>query len=369
MSSDIKFSQNYNSSTFREEIDVTFPKENFEKHFQKALQAIRKTASAPGFRKGNVPENVVLGKYLQDINNKALSYSIEESVKSLGEITPRPAEPLNVDKIEQEESGDIKFLMTYLPVPEITLSNMTDISVDKGAPKKATEEEVTKELQNVWFHFAKNIDAEIKKEDFTLDKINEEFLEKSGLKNVYKDVNSAEDLKNQIELFINQSYENNALLDWESQIQDKIIEKSTYEKVEGLIEKELGNRVNDYKSRFAQLGMDPDKYIAENNVDLEALKAEWKPSAEKYVKLELSLQKYGQEKGFVPTNEEIESELAALEPGVKERYKNNPENLRALISYYYVNQKSFQDIQELVKANSNSSNTPKEVKTSKKAKK
>src|SRR5687767_13104420 len=125
MSSDIQFSQNFNTSTFKEEINVTYPKDRFEKNFQKAFATFKKTAVAPGFRKGNVPENVVLSKYMQDINNKALSYCIEDSVKTLGVVEPKPAEPLNIEKIEQEETGDLKFFITYLPMPEVTLSDMS----------------------------------------------------------------------------------------------------------------------------------------------------------------------------------------------------------------------------------------------------
>jgi FKBP-type peptidyl-prolyl cis-trans isomerase (trigger factor) len=351
MNSDIKYSQSYDKETHLEQIECILPKGHFDTNFKEAVTLISQDASAPGFRKGNVPENVVLTKYTKEISDKAIALSIDEAVKNIGEISPRPLEPLHILSVTEDE-GALKIIFTYVPMPTVTLPDFTKIKVAKKDPKQVTEEEINNEIRNIWFHYAKELDKDLKKEDFSEDKIDEKFFEKTSIKKDNPEIKNFADLKDMIGKFIQNTYEKEAEIDWEKAIRTEIVKAAKFEKVEALIERELEKRVENYKDRFRQIGMDPEEYLTKNNVNLEDLKKDWKVAAEQDVKFEIVLQKSGEENKFQPTEEEINEEIKRLDPQTKKQYKNDPSVLKSLIVYYYINQKAYNNIFDAIRNNS-----------------
>jgi FKBP-type peptidyl-prolyl cis-trans isomerase (trigger factor) len=349
---DIKITQKYNADTFLEEIECVVSKVDVDKNFEKAVGEIMKTAVAPGFRKGHVPKNAVLKQNLQQISDKAIDISIQLAAENIVNLTPRPLEPLSVQSINPGEDGAIVIKFAYIPYPDVKLGDMEKIKVSKLDAKKATSEEVEKEITNIWFHYASRLDPELKKEDFSESKIDADFFEKSEIKKDNPALTSYLELKKFIEEYINQTYESDANINWEKLVQDEIVKKAEYIKAEALVEKELDKRLQNYKAKFTQIGMDADEYMKSSNVKIDELKAEWKPQAEKDVKLELVLQKYGEIKKFEPSEEEIKENLSSLDAETKKMYDNDEVRMRALIRYYFINQKSYNDILASVRENS-----------------
>lgn len=192
----------------------------------------------------------------------------------------------------------------------------------------------------------------MKKEDYTEKKIDNDFFEKSEIIKDNPALTSFPELKKFITNYINQTYEADANINWEKLVQDEIIKNAEFIKVEALVEKELDKRLQNYKAKFTQIGMNADDYMKSSNVKIEDLKAEWKPQAEKDVKLELVLQKYGETMKFEPSEEETKENLASLDAETRKMYDNDEVRMRALIRYYYINQKSYNNILALVRGNS-----------------
>jgi FKBP-type peptidyl-prolyl cis-trans isomerase (trigger factor) len=349
---EIKITQKYNNETFLEEIECVVAKADFDKNFEKAIDAVSKIAVAPGFRKGHVPRNVVLRNNLQQISDKAIDLSIQEAAENITDLEPRPLEPLNIKSITPTEDGGLTVVFTYIPFPSVKLGKLDSLKVAKVDAKKATEEEITKELENIWFHYQGRLDSSIKKEDFAPEKLDADFFEKTDIKNDNPALTSAEELRKFLEDYINQTYEADANMSWEKQAQEKIVEAGDYDKVDALIEKELDKRLQNYKAKFTQIGMNADDYMKSNNVNPDDLKKEWKPQAERDVKLELVLQKYGEEKGFEPTEDDMQENLANLDAETKKMYDNDESRIRSLIRYYFINQKSYNDILDSIRKNS-----------------
>lgn len=349
---EIKITQKYNTETYLEEIECVVEKEDFDKNFEKALDAVTKVATAAGFRKGHVPRNVVLRNNLQQISDRAIDISIQQAAETITDLDPRPLEPLSIKSITPTDNGGLTIIFTYIPFPSVKLGKIDQIKVKKEKDKEATEEEITKELENIWFHYQGRRDSSIKKEDFNESKLDEEFFTQTEIKKDNPALTSKESLKDFITNYLNQSYESDGMMNWEKLVQDEIVKNAEYIKVEALIEKELEKRLQNYKAKFVQIGMNADDYMKQNNVDEESLKKEWAPQAERDVKLELVLQKYGEEKGYEPTEEEILENLAQIDPETKKSYGNDELRLRSLIKYYFVNQKSYNDIMAQVRKNS-----------------
>lgn len=345
------YTQTYNAERKKEELTFIIPKADFEKFGQKALAEVSAKTTLPGFRKGKAPENQILKYKYNEISEKAINIAIDAALKSIENLEPRPLEMLEVSNFNLEENGDLKLILSYIPMPTVEVGDLSKIKVTEKEAKKTDSEELNNELKNLWHFYAKKLDPEVKKEDFSEDKINEDFFEKSGIAADYPDIKTIDDLKKFLEEYINTTYESQAKSSWENEVIDAVIKTTKYEKVEGLIEKELDKRVENYKSRFTAIGMNAEEYMEKNNLKEDELRKEWAETAERDVKLEIMLQKYAEANEIKPTDEEIDDQVQNLDDNVKNTYKNDPEYMRSLVRYYSINQKAYQDIIEKVRSN------------------
>jgi FKBP-type peptidyl-prolyl cis-trans isomerase (trigger factor) len=347
-----EFKQTYNSERNKEQLDFTIPKDDFEAYVQKALKQVSSETTMPGFRKGKAPEAQILRAKYNEITEKAVNLAINEALQGVETLDPMPLEQLEVTGVTFNEQNDLLLTFSYVPVPKVELGDLTKIKVGPQESKKTTEEEVKAELQNLWFFYEKKKNPEANKDDFSEDKLTEEFFTDSEIKNDYPEIHNADDLKVFLEKYINATYEAQSRTAYENEIVEALVKDSTFEKVEPLIDRELERRVENYKARFTSIGMDADEYMSKNNLDPEELKKDWKEQAEKDVKLELVLQKYGQEEKIEPTPEEIEQNIQGFDDATKKAYANNPEGLKSLVRYYFINQKAYNDIVEKIRSNS-----------------
>ncbi len=342
--SKFKTTQSYNSETFLEEIEVLVPKNEFDKYFENALSQVMKTASAPGFRKGNVPKNVVLANRYNQIADLSVQLVVNDAIKDMGEVSPKPLDLFQVKSINsasENADSDLKIVLTYLPMPEVKLPDYKTVKVTKPEPKKTTTEEVEQELKNIWFSYVQKYNPEAKKEDYSKEKFDAEFFEKSGIKAENSDLDSYEKLEKFVEDFINKTYEQSALVDWDNAIKEELIQKGEYQRIEGLVNREVEKRVENYLAKFKEIGMDPAEYLSKSNVNLDDLKKDWKEQSEKDVKFELILQEFGKQNNITPSDEELEAELSKLDPQTKKAYNYDEDRLKNLITYYYINNKAY----------------------------
>lgn len=347
-----KFTQKYNSETYLEEIEVITSKDQLDKFFQKALTEITKVASAPGFRKGRVPTNVVMANRYNEIADRSIELLVSDALKEKGEIKPTPLDIISiisVRNISEDKESDIAITLGYLPFPEVKLPNLESIKIKKTDSKKTNKEEVEKEIENVWFSYAGQKDPNIKKEDFKKELINDEFIKESGIINDDSNIKSYEDLYTFIEDYINKTYERSSEIDWENQILSEMVKSSEFTHSEGILAKELDRRIENYLGKFKEIGVDPEEYLKKNNVNLDDLKKEWSEKADHDVKLELVLQSYGHENHIHPSEEEMQSELSKLDQNTKKMYNFDEDRLRNLVNYYYVNNKSYIDLVSKIK--------------------
>ena len=93
------------------------------------------------------------------------------------------------------------------------------------------------------------------------------------------------------------------------EIIEKIAENSKMEIPEVLVEKELGNMVNEFKMNVDQFGMDFETYLTQIKATAEELKKGWREQAEKRVKIGLCLKAIANKEKIVPTTQEVEEKM------------------------------------------------------------
>ncbi len=115
----------------------------------------------------------------------------------------------------------------------------------------------------------------------------------------------------------------------EDQLIDAIIEKLEADIPEAMFEAETENFVRDYDTRLRMQGLDLKTYFQYTGMDLDALRTQMRPQAEKQVKTRLALEKIAELEGVAATDEEVEAEFARLSEAYNMEVEKIKESIEA----------------------------------------
>ena len=159
-----------------------------------------------------------------------------------------------------------------------------------------------------------------------------------------------EEYKKDIEKTLLDRREKAADADVENQLIDAIIEKVQAEIPDEMVENEVDEIINAFAQRLQSQGLKLETYLQYTNMTTDDLRTQYKPQADRQVKVRLGLEKIAEMEGIEPSEEECEAEMGRL----AEAYGMPLDNVKALVNVDVVradlaNQKAV----EFVKANAN----------------
>ena len=114
----------------------------------------------------------------------------------------------------------------------------------------------------------------------------------------------------------------------EDKLMEALIEKLEADIPEPMFVEETENFVRDYDSRLRMQGLDLATYFKYTGLDLDSLRAQMRPQAERQVKGRLALEKIAALEGLVASEEDIEAEFK----GIAEAYNIDVAQVKASIS-------------------------------------
>ena len=115
---------------------------------------------------------------------------------------------------------------------------------------------------------------------------------------------------------------------FEEKIMDTLIEKLQADIPEAMYVAETENFVRDYDNRLRMQGLDLKTYFQYTGLDLEKLRAQFRPQAEKQVKLRLALETIAKKEKLKATKEEIKAEIQRI----ADEYHMEAEKVSELVS-------------------------------------
>jgi FKBP-type peptidyl-prolyl cis-trans isomerase (trigger factor) len=208
-----------NLSDSEVKINITLPGDAFTQSYNKMLKQRLDDTQLKGFRKGVVPDNLVDDHLKQAIMTETFEqiapYYVNAAVMK-EEIKPA-APPKYTDLGDLKENQDVKFTVTLTVIPEFELGDMSKIDVEQE-DIEATDEEVENTLKTMWENNqklqaakdAENEDSEkekkagsdTKKEDFSKDKLDDEWAKSVAETYGMQEIKSLDDLKEYIKKVI-----------------------------------------------------------------------------------------------------------------------------------------------------------------------
>lgn len=347
------------------EIEGEIEADVFEAYFEKALKKLGENVEIDGFRKGKVPENVLLSKIPE-------SHILEEMAEmALGEHYPKIIADEKIEAIGRPEIGITKlarknplgFKIKTAVLPEMELPDYKKIgketiSLITDAEKNiaVTDEEVEKTILDIRksrapkIHMAdapaeaeakeghvhkegKEHNPETEKEpEPELPEFNDEFVKALGPFENIADFKTK--LKDNIKLEKENQFKEKTRL----KIVERIIDETKVEMPEILVEVELDKILYQMESDITQMGLKFEDYLKHLNKTKEDLRKEFGPDAEKKAKLALVLNKISETEKIVADKEHVAQEVAMI----LEHYKDaDPERAQMHAENVLTNEKVF----------------------------
>ncbi len=306
---------------------------DFASYEQKALKHLGEHVEIDGFRKGHIPENVLLTK-IPEIN------ILEEMAEiALAEAYPQIIEEHKIDAIGRPEisltkiakGNPLGFKIITGVIPEVTLPDYKKIAhkAEKVEEVKVEEEEMEKTMLEIRKMRAQkparphdnsgaggeNLpEAEIegeKKEvqekvETELPPLDDAFVQTLG------SFNTVEDFKMKLRENIKLEKENRAREKRRIKIVEGIISESKIDMPKVLIDSELDKMLYRLKTDVENIGFSFEDYLKQVKKTEEEIRKEWELEAEKRSKLELIIQKISEVENIKPDEKDVEHELSHL---------------------------------------------------------
>ncbi len=299
----------------------------FEEYFEHALEYFKKNLAIPGFRKGSVPEAMILKKVgeqgiLDEASEMALQHEyghiiVDHKIAVIG----RPS--IEITSIGRKKP--LGFKITVAVFPEIKLADYK-----KLAKKHAGEISVGVEEKEI-DEMLENIRKAVGKDP--LPEINDEFakivaglntvaeLREKVKENLHKEKTSRESEKKRIE------------------IGKDLVAAHTFDVPETLIEGELKKMMAQFKSHVESIdGASFTQYLKDTKKTEADIKKDWRQDAHNRVALQIILNKIAQEEKLLPTEEEIKQEMDSILSHYKD---GDPDHVRAYVETILGNEKVF----------------------------
>ncbi len=143
----------------------------------------------------------------------------------------------------------------------------------------------------------------------------------------FTEFDTFDEYKADVRAKIAKRHEDEADSAFESQVLDALIEKVEAEIPEAMFVAETENFVRDYDNRLRMQGLDLKTYFQYTGMDLEKLRAQMRPQAEKQVQLRLALEKIAELENLTATEEDIDGEINRI----AEAYQMKAEDVKKAV--------------------------------------
>lgn len=299
------------------------PKEDFEKERSDSIKALGKDLSIPGFRKGNVPEKVLIekvgeDKILQEMAERALQKAYPKIIKE-SELNIISQPQIQITKMAKD--NPLGFKVKVATMPDIKIADYKKIASSVEKPNdnvEVSEKEVEDSISRIKESLEQQKkgskeDPEASSEENTQesDKKGKDELTNEDVKKIgdYKDV---DDFKKKLRESLKQQKTMKQKEKVRVEIIEKIIKESKIPVPDVLVEAELRKMMHQFMHDIERMGMEPKEYLKNIGKSEEDLKKEWREDAKKRVQMELVIREIALKEELVPDKDAVTKETKHL---------------------------------------------------------
>lgn len=320
------------------EIVISVPWVDLQPQWDQTLQRMAQEVEIAGFRKGAAPLNMVegqLGTRLQDeVLKVAMPNFLIEALKGTDIV---PIDYPQYQLVSFVKGQELQFKATVTNRPQVTVGNYKVIKAVRPPIKPATEEEIQKVIDDLFKRWktrqpitqtptppqtsnqAGSISFQGGQQQTPpngqIDAPNDDFAKAMN-------ATSLADLREKVRKDLDANIKYNNELDYEEAILQEVEKITTVELPDILIQDELNRMLVSLQRRVADMGLLLEDYLKGQGKTLEQIKSEWRPQAEKNVRMELGLAEIARQENVTISDAELQAEVDKIQDGrVKKQFE------------------------------------------------
>jgi trigger factor len=129
------------------EVELDIPAEKVQAEIEKIAKDLARVARIPGFRPGKAPVTLIRRRFAEEIKSEVLQELVPNRLEqALGEAKLVPVTRPQVEKVDWEESGGVKFKARFEVLPEFELGDYKNVEVEME-PADVTDADVDRAIE------------------------------------------------------------------------------------------------------------------------------------------------------------------------------------------------------------------------------
>ena len=309
------------------EVTVTVPWADLQPAWDQILQRMAADVELAGFRKGAAPLPLVeqqLGQRLQDeVLKVAMPNFLIEALKGTDII---PIDYPKYDLISFVRNTQLQFKATITNRPQVSIGNYKTIKAIRPQIKPVTDEELQKVIDDLYKRWKVRQSVQVTSPQNTSGGAGSISFQggsqpptngqTAGPDDVFAKAmgaTSLDDLKAKVRKDLEANVNYNNELDYEESILQEVEKITTVELPDILTQDELNRMLVSLQRRVADMGLLLEDYLKGQGKTLEQIKSEWKPQAEKNVRMELGLAEIARLENVTISDAELQAEVDKIQ--------------------------------------------------------
>lgn len=317
------------------DVQITVPWSDLEPKWNEVSQKLSAEVEIPGFRKGQAPLDMVEPKIASQLQQEFLQAVMPQALmEALQGTNVIPIDYPQYQVTSFSKGNSLSFTAKITQRPAIQVGNYKGIKVTRPPVKQLGDGDVNKIIDDLFQRWKirnpqpaqpptpPNQPTLIKDQGGGSLSFNsttrpqtipaaqsqpdEAFFKGVG-------ANDMDDLRTKIRQDLENEAKYNNELDYEEAILQEIEKITTVDIPDILIEDELNRMLVSLQRSVTERGLLLDEYLKTQNKTVEALKAEWKPQAERNVRMELGLSEVARQEGVAISDDELQAEIDKIQ--------------------------------------------------------
>lgn len=343
------------------DIQVTMPWADMQPKWDEVWSKAASEVEIPGFRKGQAPVNIVEPRILPQVQQEALKQIMPQAlIEALQGTTYVPIDYPQYNVTSFTKGGELKFTARVTIKPEVRVGNYKVVDAKRPPLKQVTDEDVDKiigDLFNRWKlrQPVQSANTPVPQSNGAMGGVggsmtfnasaagstsspqgsaqvsqqnavpqagpaatvpNDEFAKQMG-------ANSLAELKTKMKADLEAEAKYNNELDYEESILQEVEKITNVDIPEVLIQDELARMLLSLQRNVSDRGLLMEEYLKGQKKTVEQLKAEWRPQAERNVRMELGLSEIARTENVNISDVELQAEIDKItDSRVKQQFTN-----------------------------------------------
>lgn len=304
-------------------LDIELSAEGLLPYRTKAIKKLMEHADLPGFRKGKVPEAVLIKKVGEiGLLTEAVEEAMEDQLGAIlleSKVKPLTRPEMIVTKIT--EGAPVSLTLKIEVIPEVKLPDYKALAKKENAKPKEIAKVTEKEIEEVIAYIRKEYaHKEMHKHDAgeapnhdhgeiaeaDLPVFDDAFVKTLG------DFANIADFKTKVSENLQKEKETKAKEKNRLAIIDAIVDKSEMQIAKTLIENELNKLESQFKHDVENMGVKVEDYLKHIKKTTADMRSDWHKDAEKRVKIDLILHTIADTEKIVLDQTQVTKEVDAL---------------------------------------------------------